>query len=118
MDMSNATITRIDRKTGVDVTGQAVLETGDAIALLCLVDEVIETQRRELGANIRDAQAVIYVDRDEMLVADVLATDFTLGGMVATVMDLDGTTAEREILFIKDRQKDEVSHLEIFVKAI
>lgn len=112
--LTNATIDRIDRLSGADALGQAVVIEGAAISIRVLVDGVSNSARYTLGATIRDAEWTVFVSKQALEAAGE-----TLPGVGdRLVVLMDGAAAGKlgVALAVKDRGLRQLSHYEVFLK--
>ena len=120
--MSNCSILRFDPRTGVSAAGEEQFSTGDALGtagamggVRCFADEVNNSQRFTLGAEIKDAGRVLYVAKADWaaLVSGVPDT----GDHIQ--LQVDGEDVEfGQVLVRKDRVLGTLAHWELFLKAV
>lgn len=111
--ITNATLTRIDAKTGVTPLGEPVYTTGEAISVRGLIDDPSGTQRLTLGATIKDAAWVLYVATDAL--GDI--TGPAEGDRVVVGTD-GGTAITADVVLVKTYELGNVSHTVAFLKRV
>lgn len=117
--ITNATLLRIDRRTGVSPAGTPLYTTGDAITppFACGLFGVTNTQRWQLGAAIQDVAYVLYLDK-----ADTASTSPPLvapqpGDRVSVALDGEDAVYA-EVVIANNNTHDLVSHHELFLKKV
>ncbi len=113
--LENATITRIDRITGTNPMGGEIVATGATVAIGCFADEVTNSQRFTLGAVIKNADRVVYVEKDAL---DQAGEDPPAEGDRITVALEDEAAMTGRILVLKDRVLDGLAHFECYLDKV
>lgn len=110
--ISNATISRIDARSGV-AGGVPTFTVGAAISIPCCMDEKTSSQIYALGSRVTAATAVIYV-----LAADLAEADAgELAEGMRVMAALEGQTAEMfEVVHVRPRRHGSLTHDEVFVR--
>lgn len=121
--LTNASITRIDRKTDSLPTGAVQITAGDAIdagGLRCFVDKISTRQRYALAATIEDADQSCFVLRSAIAAA---GESMPAAGDHLMIL-LDGSASEAylaQIVTTADRQLPGGggnSHLELYLRRL
>ena len=61
--ITNALLSEISRRTGANALGEELFDVGEAVALACFLDDVSSSQRWTLGATIKDASRVCFLEK-------------------------------------------------------
>lgn len=110
---SNGVLSRIDAPSGVSSGGDVTFTTGSTISVDVLIDNPTRAQRYALGQQIADAEAVVYVLKDQ-LPAGVSINE---GDRVTAAQE--GEAAATYLVIKRQfRVFDELTHFELFVKRI
>lgn len=113
--LTNAKLIRIDRLTGAAATGQGIYSTGPTIAVDCFACGIKTSQRSQLGAIIKDATGVLYVDKNALVDAGEVAP----GICDELVFELGSQAAQtREVVTVGDNELEGVSHWECFLLKV
>ena len=116
--LTNAAITRIDRRDGHDATGRPLIVQGDALAsggARCFVDGLTSRQRYALGAMIEDADLTCYVKRSALL-GEAAPDD---GDRLTLLADGAPGSYEADVITVIDRRLPRGggnTHLEIYLR--
>lgn len=117
--ITNASILRIDRRAGASAKGKPLITTGSAHAagvVPCFVDEVSNAQRNNLGQTAADASQVCYVSPATLGDAGEAAP--SPGDLVTLAADDGGASVTQQILLAKRRTHSDLSHFELYLKAL
>ena len=115
--LSNATLSRIDRRTGATALGTEVFSTGATLApgIPVFLDEVSSGQKWTMGATIKDATWVCFVSKTDLAMVGV---DAPVIGDQVTVAATGEAAATAQVLVTKDRTLGGLSHWELYLKKI
>lgn len=106
--LTNGTITRIDAAPMQGPDGSCAFIEGAATEVRCAIDQPRTGQKWIVGAAIREASAVIYIQG--------VAGPITVGGRV--VVRVDGESADRlyEVLHLVSHSKGSLTHHEVYCR--
>jgi hypothetical protein len=112
----NATLLRVDSPGVPTGGGDVPYVTGPAISVECCLDQPTSSQKFTLGAVIADAEAVLYVGKDELAAA---MPGVALARQMRVLMQLKDENASTlyEVLYARDRVHDFQSHFECYLKV-
>jgi hypothetical protein len=118
MDIENATILTIYRRTGGTAAGGDVFDGGtDAGGTRCEVGSIENNQRYELGAKIKDCSRVVYLPKSNWSPTGLEAPG--LNDRMLIAIDDEATEGELgQILAVKDEVLEDLSHWVLFLKKV
>ena len=111
MNLSNATLVRIDSPAPAGPAGDVVYTNGPAIAVRCLQDEPTYATKYVLGIVIAEATAVIFVPTSS-------GVSFKSDDHVTVTID-GGVSLLYQVFYRRDRiLPGNLSHFEVYLKGL
>jgi len=118
--ISNAVVHRIDRKIGSNAEGQPQHAIGISVAIPCVLEPYSES-KYQLGATIKDCNETIFIMDDDFTAYAPLSTPRPEIGdrvMARFEDESDGQSVAKEIVLVRTRKFNSISHLELFLKKV
>jgi hypothetical protein len=116
--LSNATITGVERKTGVADTGTALYDAPEDLAVRAMVPQVSNIQKWNLGATIKEAAWCVLLGKSAWAGKAALGT----GDRVTVRLDGGDEAAKRgEVVVVNDVVAPGgggLSHWELYLKPV
>jgi hypothetical protein len=117
--ITNANLTRIDAPPTVAMDNSRTWVEGDSIAVRVAVDQPTTGQKWIVGAEIKEATAVMYVEKrggQDSLNSGILSP--SSGGRAVLMLDGDTVATMYQVLSVINRRKGSVSHDEVYLKQL
>lgn len=114
--ITNATITQMEVLGGVDAMGQSIFgSTFMGFHVPCLICGVTTKQHWQLGATIKDATRVLYLEKQELRTAGLAVPGL---GHTLTML-LEGESAlTMQVVALGEQVLDTLSHYEVYLKPV
>lgn len=113
----NARVTRVDAPAAPSVSGEPAWTNGAAIAVEATLDQPTGSQKLALGADIKDATAVLYVLWSEMPAAGSIVAGYrVVANLIVEGVDLG--SVNYRVLKRSQFVFEELTHLQMFLEEL